>query len=188
MWSIYSSLYNKKNNVNIHQFFKPSPWTKVSFNKCFLGQKSYWINYVSWTKNYLDICPLDKCLNTLHFNCDKELKKRWYNLVHLFIFPSLRLSICPSVCLSVRPSFCPSFFFFSVFRICCLFGADVEIMVDLRILVPRKFLGKLPLFCHENEIFAKITSIMSRKWNVGKNYRYLFPGLIWSMVRHQIKF
>ena len=31
-------------------------------------------------------------------------------------------------------------------------GADVEIMVDLGIIVPRKFLVKLPLFCCKNEI------------------------------------
>ena len=41
--------------------------------------------------------------------------------------------------------------------------ADVEIMVDLGILVPRKFLSSQKIFreiTHENEILAKITAIL----------------------------
>ena len=53
-----------KNKMNSHQCFKLVPWTKVSLDQCFLGQKSSWTN-VSWTKWSLDDCPLDKCINTI---------------------------------------------------------------------------------------------------------------------------
>ena len=38
-----------KNNMKSPLCFKLSPWTKVSLDQCFLGQKSFWTN-VPWTK------------------------------------------------------------------------------------------------------------------------------------------
>ena len=49
--------------MNSPECFKLSPWTKVSFDQCVLGQKSSW-NNVHWTKWSLDNCPMDKCINT----------------------------------------------------------------------------------------------------------------------------
>ena len=48
-----------------------------------------------------------------------------------------------------------------------VFAEDVEIMVDLGILVPRKFL-------RSQKIFREMTTILSRKWNSCKNHRYFY--------------
>ena len=52
-------------------------------------------------------------------------------------------------------------------------------MVDPGILVPRKLLtsGKLLLFRSENQILAKITTILSQKGNACKNYHHFLLNL-----------
>ena len=54
--------------------------------------------------------------------------------------------------------------------------ADVQIMVDLGILVPRKFLSS-------QNFFSEITAILSRKLDFGKNYRYFVTKIrFWQKI------